>query len=310
MCVRMDTLVMETRAWVELPLWTRREGARTYVAGCGHASRQMYIVCPCPHALTRCLSPHSDRPVEPPHPAEPGPGAPWALPFSTAPVLATPPAPQPPRCRHWVGGACDEEARGQGTGWGTASCCRPRGRTAPARTPAPTAPSPAAGGSDACNGAPRHAVPAAPTVALAGQLRARPLALPAGSRPCAPAPCRGEAGQWSRRERWLSALAVQTTLSTLLQQSVSKRTGGEGCAAGGALRIGSPSCCRVCCPGCYRSRGRWKTTALEGPTGQVVGVRITRLCHACRLRATRPSLPAVRPSSGEPGSGSAPVSPA
>lgn len=66
-------------------------------------------------------------------------------------------------------------------------------------------------------------------------------------------------------------LAVQTTLSTLLQQSVSKRTGGEGCAAGGALRICSPSCCRVCCPGCYRSRGRWKTTASEGPAGDALG---------------------------------------
>lgn len=94
-----------------------------------------------------------------------------------------------------------------------------------------------------------------------------------GSRsPPAPVPCSravpAHAVRWSG-VAGAPALAVQTTLSTLLQRSASKRRGGEGCAAGGALagalRICSPSCCRVCCPGCYRSRVRWKTTALEGP---------------------------------------------
>lgn len=31
------------------------------------------------------------------------------------------------------------------------------------------------------------------------------------------------------------------------------------------LRIYSPFCCRVYCPECCQSRGRWKTTILEGP---------------------------------------------
>lgn len=33
----------------------------------------------------------------------------------------------------------------------------------------------------------------------------------------------------------------------------------------GQLRICSPFCCRVYCPECYRSRGQWMMTVLEGP---------------------------------------------
>lgn len=103
---------------------------------------------------------------------------------------------------------------------------------------------------------------------------------PPRSQPVLP---RVEAVQGSRAARaGLSALAVPTTLSTSLQQSVSKRSGGEGGAV--APRSGNPSCCRVCCPGCYRSRGRWKTTALEGPAGDRLAVRITALLLA-RSRA-------------------------
>lgn len=92
--------------------------------------------------------------------------------------------------------------------------------------------------------------PAATAVAVgraAEQLGARPGALPAGGRPRAPEPRRAAAVRWSgaaragapaRRSRRLG-LAVQTTLSTSLQQSVSKRTGGEGCAARACAHLGS-----------------------------------------------------------------------
>lgn len=85
------------------------------------------------------------------------------------------------------------------------------GRTAPARTAART------DGSDACNGSPRW------------DGGSGPGARPASGCPRAPEPRRAQRcdGLGQRGGR-----GVRATLSTLLPQSVSKRTGGEGCAAG------------------------------------------------------------------------------
>lgn len=91
-----------------------------------------------------------------------------------------------------------------------------------------------------------------------------------------------------RLERFLYTLGVlflmRSALSTLLHPSVSKRSGGEA-ACWGAPRSGSPSCCRVCCPGCCQSHGQWKTTAWEGPARERTQSRAGRLriplCALC-----------------------------
>lgn len=95
------------------------------------------------------------------------------------------------------------QRRGPGAGWGTASCCRPRGRTAP-RAPRAHRLRQREGRSHACNGSRGSSG--------CGQGGRAARGWPPAGRPCAAepgraaaVPCPGQRG----RERWLSALAVQ-----------------------------------------------------------------------------------------------------